>query len=113
MKLLLLVCLLVAAGSAFRVDLTQTNNHEKKIGELKAKMLDENNIRMLTPMELNLMKDGKLTFEKEDKNTNPVVDLLNLKDIQYFGPATVGNKAQVFSVVYDTGSSWFWVPKFN
>lgn len=46
-------------------------------------------------------------------NGNPVVELTNFKDVQYFGPALVGSKEQKFSVVYDTGSSWFWIPLKN
>jgi hypothetical protein len=44
---------------------------------------------------------------------NPVVELINAQDVQYYGLAIVGSNNQAFNMVYDTGSSWFWIPQFD
>ena len=42
--------------------------------------------------------------------TNPIVPQWNLEDFEYLGKVEVGTPPQSFIVVYDTGSSNFWVP---
>lgn len=37
----------------------------------------------------------------------------NLMGVQFFGPVSIGNPAQPFQVVYDTGSSNLWLPAWN
>ena len=46
----------------------------------------------------------------DPKLSNPVVPQWNLEDFMYLGEADVGTPPQKFTVVYDTGSSNFWVP---
>jgi cathepsin D len=69
----------------------------------------------VTPEMMHMVRNKKsnplskgTTYNGEE---NPVVELINAQDVQYYGPATVGSNNQVFNMVYDTGSSWFWVPE--
>jgi len=40
----------------------------------------------------------------------PVVNITDFQDSEYYGPVSVGTPEQVFTVIYDTGSSNLWVP---
>jgi len=39
------------------------------------------------------------------------VDLVDFKDTEYYGEASLGTPAQKFKILFDTGSSNLWVPK--
>jgi hypothetical protein len=56
--------------------------------------------KQLTKRTLEYLKDVK----------GDPISINNFMDMQFFGPVSVGTPAQVFQVVYDTGSSNLWVP---
>lgn len=37
-------------------------------------------------------------------------DITNFKDLQYYGDLFLGPSRQRMTFIYDTGSSWIWVP---
>ncbi|KAG2239759.1 hypothetical protein Bca52824_091456 [Brassica carinata] len=52
-----------------------------------------------------------LTIRKRKRSTNVgVVSLSNFKNVIFYGEVSVGTPPQHFNVVFDTGSSNFWIP---
>ncbi|CAH1408063.1 unnamed protein product [Nezara viridula] len=41
------------------------------------------------------------------------LDLINFKNLQYYGIVSVGTPPQEFNVLFDTGSDLFWIPSIN
>ena len=116
MKSLIFVCIFVILCTGLRVDLTETFLKAKRETDIDM-AIQQNKIKTISPEELQMIKEGTLSVinyntSKFDSD-NPTVDLINFKNVQYYGPAVVGSEEQKFLVVYDTGSSWFWIPKDN
>ncbi|XP_014290482.1 chymosin isoform X2 [Halyomorpha halys] len=48
------------------------------------------------------------------RGRNPMtLDLINFKNLQYYGVVSVGTPRQDFTVLFDTGSDLFWIPSIN
>lgn len=101
MKIAIAFALLLVSSFAIRVELERSES----ITQTKERFLRSAN---------------GLTFEKVSREQlnanirteslkNPSIDLTNFQDLQYSGPVSVGSNADVFDVVYDTGSGWAWV----
>lgn len=72
-----------------------------------------------SPLTLKGVKGGALqsrgvlgAMRREVGGTGKVV-INEFEDAQFYGPITIGSKAQTFQVIFDTGSSNLWVPAAN
>lgn len=75
-------------------------NSEKLLGIRKAMMRRHKSLLV-----------DKSELEKIEKNE--ALPLVNLGDMAYMGPLSIGNPPQQFMVIYDTGSTDLWVPSAN
>ncbi|KAI5622003.1 cathepsin E precursor, partial [Silurus asotus] len=95
----LLLSLLVTANALRRITLRKMPSIRETLKETG-----------VTPKEMLAILAPKLDSSPSLHNGTATTPLTNYLDTQYFGEISIGTPAQVFNVVFDTGSANLWVP---
>ena len=107
--------MLIFTSFALRIELYEDDIEQKRTAEIQHS-IEKHELRLVTEDEIELMIQGiirinPMTLNKYNGPTD--FNLTNYQDMQYYGPIQLGKNSKDFTVVYDTGSSWFWIPKYN
>lgn len=110
MALLMQCCVCVITLS-----LTMTTSHAlQRISLKKMPSIRETLHEMgVSPAQLFAELAQKSKDDLSPSNGTAPTPLTNYLDTQYYGEISIGSPAQMFNVVFDTGSANLWVPSYN
>ncbi|XP_039196635.1 renin [Crotalus tigris] len=98
---LLISCFLCFSSDAFqRISLKKMPSIRETLQEMGMKVADD----------LPSLKHHISYLDEGLHNKTAPTILTNFRDMQYYGEISIGTPAQIFKVVFDTGSANLWVP---
>ncbi|NWU22149.1 CATD protein, partial [Dyaphorophyia castanea] len=101
--LLLLLALAGSCAALIRIPLTKFPSMRRILSEAGSEIPDMNSITRALKYKLGFGEEGGPTPET----------LKNYMDAQYYGEIGIGTPVQLFTVIFDTGSSNLWVPSIH
>ncbi|KAM9751152.1 renin [Menidia menidia] len=96
--------------SLISVSLTVTTNHALRRIPLKKMPSIRETLKEMGVSTEQVLTELAQIGAAETKNGTVPTPLTNYLDTQYFGEISIGSPAQMFNVVFDTGSANLWVP---
>ncbi|XP_062315133.1 renin [Osmerus eperlanus] len=93
--------------------LTLTTSHALRRVTLKKMLSIRETLREMGVSPSQVFAEQALKSTDDPSNGTAPTPLTNYLDTQYFGEISIGSPAQMFNVVFDTGSANLWVPSYN